>query len=80
MLAIPTPSILGLQTVLNRRFGSAYLMDKLQRLYSLDEVAQLFNLSPHTVRALVRKGKLHPVPICRRLLFDPAEIAALMKA
>jgi excisionase family DNA binding protein len=55
-------------------------MEQLQKLFSLAEVAQLLNLSPHTIRSLVRKGKLHPVPICRRLRFDPVEVAALMKA
>ena len=46
-----------------------------ERLLTLVEVADLLRVSPHTVRAWVRKGKLHPVRICRRLLFDPAEVS-----
>ena len=47
----------------------------LPQLYTLAEVAQSSRLSPHTIRALIRKGKLHPTRICRRLLFDAAEVA-----
>jgi len=36
------------------------------------------SLSPHTIRALVRRGKLRPIRICRRLLFDPHEVARLL--
>jgi excisionase family DNA binding protein len=41
------------------------------RLLSLSEVADLLRVSPHTVRAWVRRGRLQPVRICRRLLFSP---------
>jgi excisionase family DNA binding protein len=41
------------------------------RLLSLSEVADLLRVSPHTIRAWVRKGRLQPVRICRRLLFSP---------
>ena len=44
------------------------------RLLTLLAVADRLALSPHTIRALVRRGRLHPVRICRRLLFDPREI------
>lgn len=45
------------------------------RLLSLSEVADLLRVSPHTVRAWVRKGRLQPVRICRRLLFS-AEVVS----
>jgi excisionase family DNA binding protein len=48
-------------------------------LLTLLEVAGLLRLSPHTVRAFVRKGKLHPVRICRRLLFNPADVERLVE-
>jgi len=47
----------------------------LSNLLSLLQVAAILGLSPHTVRSFVRQGKLHPIRICRRLLFDPEEIA-----
>lgn len=53
-------------------------MEELPQLSTLSEVAQALNLSPHTIRSLVRKGKLQPVRICRRLLFDPREIAGFV--
>jgi len=37
-------------------------------------VAKLLGVSPHTIRGFVRKGKLRPVRICRRLLFHPDEV------
>ena len=46
-----------------------------ERLLTLIEVSDLLRVSPHTIRAWVRKGRLRPVRICRRLLFDPAEVS-----
>ena len=48
------------------------------RLLTLLEVADMLRLSPHTIRAMVRKGKLRPVRICRRLLFHPDEVSRLL--
>jgi transposase-like protein len=45
------------------------------RLLTLVAVATSLSVSPHTVRSWVRKGRLKPTRICRRLLFDPAEVA-----
>jgi excisionase family DNA binding protein len=55
-------------------------MAKLPQLFTLAEVARALALSPHTVRALVRRGKLHPLRICRRLLFDPDELKKFINA
>lgn len=49
-----------------------------QRLLTLLEVADMLRLSPHTIRAMVRKDRLRPVRICRRLLFSPDEVARLL--
>ncbi len=48
------------------------------RLLTLQEVADLLRISTHTVRALVRAGRLIPVRICRRLLFRPKDVQLLM--
>jgi len=48
--------------------------DSIPSLVNLNEVAKALNVSPHTVRSWVKQRKLHPVRICRRLLFDPAEL------
>ena len=50
------------------------------RLLTLTEVADALRLSPHTIRAFVRKGRLCPVRICRRLLFRPADVEKLIAA
>ena len=49
-----------------------------ERLLTLMEVAEMLRLSPHTIRAMVRKDRLRPVRICRRLLFAPDEVARLL--
>jgi excisionase family DNA binding protein len=51
------------------------MVDGLPKLLTLLAVAEALAVSPHTVRMWVRKGKLRPVRICRRLLFAPEEIA-----
>jgi excisionase family DNA binding protein len=48
------------------------------QLLTLLAVARLLSVSPHTVRAFVRQGKLRPVRICRRLLFHPDEITRFL--
>lgn len=49
--------------------------ENIPQLLPLLEVAQALCVSPHTVRSWVKKGKLRPVRICRRLLFHPHEVA-----
>ena len=45
------------------------------QLMTLLAVSNALCVSPHTVRAWVRQGKLKPVRLCRRLLFDPGEVS-----
>ena len=52
--------------------------DAIPQLLTLLAVAKALCVSPHTVRAWVRKGKLHPVRICRRLLFHPDELVRFL--
>jgi excisionase family DNA binding protein len=52
--------------------------DDIPQLLTLLAVAKLLSVSPHTIRAFVRKGKLRPVRICRRLLFHPGEVARFL--
>ena len=51
-----------------------------ERLLTLLEVADLLRVSPQTVRAWVRRNRLHPVRLCRRLLFDRREIDRLLES
>lgn len=48
------------------------------KLLTLLALADLLSISPHTVRALVKRGKIKPVRICRRLLFEPDEVERLL--
>jgi len=54
------------------------MADALPRLLTLVAVANALSVSPHTVRSWVRKGRLRPVRICRRLLFHPDDIARFL--
>ncbi len=53
-------------------------MPDVPQLLMLVAVAKALCVSPHTVRSWVRKGQLHPVRICRRLLFHPDEITRFL--
>ena len=48
--------------------------DNLPKLLTLTAVAEVLSVSPHTVRSWVKKGRLQPVRLCRRLLFNPIDI------
>ena len=52
--------------------------ESVPRLLTLLEVAELLRVSPHTVRAWIRQGRLQPLRLCRRLLFSPTEILRLL--
>jgi excisionase family DNA binding protein len=52
--------------------------DTIPQLLPLLAVAKALCVSSHTVRAWVRQGKLRPVRICRRLLFDPDELCRFL--
>jgi excisionase family DNA binding protein len=49
--------------------------NSIPHLLTLLAVANALCVSPHTVRSWVKKGRLRPVRLCRRLLFHPDEIA-----
>jgi predicted site-specific integrase-resolvase len=53
-------------------------MSDVPQLLTLLAVAKALCVSSHTVRSWVRKGRLHPVLICRRLLFHPEEVARFL--
>jgi excisionase family DNA binding protein len=50
----------------------------LPHLMDLLEVAEILNVSPHTIRAWIRQGRIQPIRLCRRLLFHPAEVQRLI--
>jgi excisionase family DNA binding protein len=56
------------------------MRDSIPQLMTLLEVAERLRVSPHTIRAWTRQGKLRPIRICRRLLFSPDDIVRLVAA
>lgn len=54
------------------------MVESIPQLLTLLELAERLRVSPHTVRSWVRKGKLRPVRLCRRLLFHPAEVSRFL--
>ena len=48
------------------------------RLIDVNELASLWRVSPHTIRAWVQQKRLRPTRICRRLLFHPDECARFL--
>lgn len=48
------------------------------RLIDVNELASLWRVSPHTIRAWVQQKRLTPTKICRRLLFHPDECARFL--
>jgi excisionase family DNA binding protein len=53
--------------------------DSVPQLLTLLALARALSVSPHTVRSWIRKGKLRPVRLCRRLLFHPAEVSRFLE-
>jgi len=53
--------------------------NEIPRLLTLAALANALAVSPHTIRSWVRKGRLKPIRICRRLLFHPEEISRFLR-
>lgn len=58
--------------------GSEVTAYRLFMLLTLADVAKITRLSPHTIRAKVREGRLQPTRISRRLLFDTDEVVRFL--
>jgi excisionase family DNA binding protein len=54
------------------------MTEPIPQLLTLLELAERLRVSPHTVRSWVKKGRLKPVRLCRRLLFSPDEVARFL--
>jgi excisionase family DNA binding protein len=54
------------------------MADNIPQLLTLLVVANALCVSPHTVRSWVKKGRLRPIRLCRRLLFHPDEVARFL--
>jgi excisionase family DNA binding protein len=50
----------------------------MEPLKSIEEAADIWGVSPWTVRAYVRQGKIRPVRIGRRVLIEAQEIQRLI--
>ena len=47
-------------------------------LIDLQEAARLTSLSPHTIRAYIKKGRIPAVRFCRRLLIETESLRKLI--
>lgn len=52
----------------------------MKKIFSITAAAELLSISPWTVRAYIRTGKLKPVRIGRRVLLAEAELERLITA
>lgn len=53
--------------------------DGVPQLLTLIEVAEKFRVSPLTIRSWVKKGRLRPTRLCRKLLFHPDELSRFLE-
>ncbi len=48
-------------------------------LESVESAAKVLSLSPWTIRAYIREGKIRPIRIGRRVLIEPTEVRRLIE-
>ena len=53
--------------------------ETIPKLFTLAEVATALGISTHTVRVWVRRDKLRPIRICRRLLFAAVDVEQFVR-
>jgi excisionase family DNA binding protein len=54
------------------------MADAIPQMLSVTEVARALSVSPYTIRAWVRQGRLRPTRFCRRVVFHPEEVARFL--
>jgi excisionase family DNA binding protein len=55
-------------------------MENSLKLFNIDEAADMLRVSPWTIRAFIRDGKLNVVKIGRRVLLERSELERLVEA
>ena len=50
----------------------------MNQLYDVQAAARLLSISPWTVRSYIKQGKVRPVRIGRRVLFEEGELERLV--
>jgi excisionase family DNA binding protein len=50
------------------------------QLVGVEDSARLLGVSPWTIRAWVRAGKLRPIKLCRRLLLEQTELERFVES
>jgi excisionase family DNA binding protein len=56
------------------------MLDAVPKLLTITELAEKLRVSPHTIRSWMRRGRINPTRICRRLLFHPSECVRFLAA
>jgi len=51
----------------------------MESLKSIEQTAEALGLSPWTIRAYVRQGRIRPVRLGRRVLIEPREILRVIE-
>jgi excisionase family DNA binding protein len=51
----------------------------MNQLLDVQQVASLLSVSPYSIRAWVRQGKLNPVRLGRRVVFEMAEVERFVR-
>lgn len=51
----------------------------IEPLESIESAARILSLSPWTIRAYIRKGKIQPVRIGRRILVQESELRRIVE-
>ncbi len=52
----------------------------MERLYSVEEAAELLRVSPHTLRLWVYQGRLRATKLGRRTVFTEDQLSAFVEA
>ena len=50
----------------------------MEALQNIEEAANTLRLSPWTIRAYIRQGRIKPIRIGRRVLIEPSEIQRII--
>jgi excisionase family DNA binding protein len=68
-----------LSTYLAHKNAAEEDQSSMESLQSVDKAAETLSVSPWTVRAYIRQGKVRPVRIGRRVLIEPEEIRRIIE-
>ena len=64
---------------MHRIWYNALMKGVIRMMYSIKQICELFQVSKRTVMTWIKEGKVHPVKVANKWMFNQDEVNRMMK-